>query len=850
MTNRAQRNLVSSPAARERVPDRAGEGGECRTELCRPNSQINRPHPNPLPHCGRGGRTGVRYASPKKYLAALFGVCAALCAAASPSTFDAIRTAHTPSDRLILDRNGATIQRVRVDDKVRRSAWTSLDEISPALIDAVLTSEDKRFFDHGGVDLRAAAAAAISNLRGGATTRGASSISMQVAAAMDVSLARASDGRTAAQKIDQAQAAWALEATWSKQQILETYLNTIYFRGEIQGIGAAADVLFGKSPHGLNAAESALLAALIRAPQAARATVERRACDVLKTLDARGDCGQLAFAMDRWGSAAVMRNEGESIAPHVTRYLPSPPAGEAANSMSPPASGERGKLANGKNLARLGSSPLTLTLSREGGGDRTARTVTSTIDRDLQLAARDAIAKHLQQLSGRNAHDAAVVVIDNATGEVLAYVGSSGRLSAAGEVDAARAPRQAGSTLKPFIYGLGLEKNLFTAATLLDDAPFSVDVGGGAYTPQNYAHEYVGPVSVRTALASSLNVPAIRALTLVGVAPGHALLRRAGLTTLVDDPDHYGFSLALGSADVSLLELTNAYRAIANGGVVSSVQFTKCEGNCRSDLSRPTVVPASAGSQQAAPTKESKRIFSESTAWIITDVLSDRGARYVTFGFDNPLALSHWAAVKTGTSKDMRDNWTIGFNTRVTVGVWVGNASGAPMHNVTGITGAGPIWADVMEAAALRLGAGRTGAPPANLLKRHIQFASSEGHVEASRDEWFLRGTEPASTRIAARSESSAGARIVMPTDGTIIALDPDIPAVNQRVQLKSGDAVRAGCWTVNGEPLGCSPAPVAWFPVAGNAVIKLTDADGRELDRVAVVVRGARLATERAAAR
>ena len=795
MTNRAQRNLVSSPAARERVPDRAGEGGECRTELCRPNSQINRPHPNPLPHCGRGGRTGVRYASPKKYLAALFGVCAALCAAASPSTFDAIRTAHTPSDRLILDRNGATIQRVRVDDKVRRSAWTSLDEISPALIDAVLTSEDKRFFDHGGVDLRAAAAAAISNLRGGATTRGASSISMQVAAAMDVSLARASDGRTAAQKIDQAQAAWALEGTWSKQQILETYLNTIYFRGEIQGVGAAADVLFGKSPHGLNAAESALLAALIRAPQAPRATVERRACDVLKTLDARGDCGQLAFAMDRWGSAAVMRNEGESIAPHVARYLP-------------------------------------------------PRAVNTSIDRDLQLAARDAIAKHLQQLSGRNAQDAAVVMIDNATGEVLAYVGSSGRLSAAGEVDAARAPRQAGSTLKPFIYGLGLEKNLFTAATLLDDAPFSVDVGGGAYTPQNYAHEYVGPVSVRTALASSLNVPAIRALTLVGVAPAHALLRRAGLTTLVDDPDHYGFSLALGSADVSLLELTNAYRAIANGGMASVAQFAPCDFHCRSDLSRPTVAASSTVSRQAASTNANKRLFSESTAWIITDILSDRGARYVTFGFDNPLALSHWAAVKTGTSKDMRDNWTIGFNTRVTVGVWVGSASGAPMHNVTGITGAGPIWADVMEAAAAKLGAGRPSAAPANMMKRHIQFASNDGHVEAGRDEWFLRGTEPASAMIAARETSSAGARIVVPTDGTIIALDPDIPAANQRVQFKSGDAASAGCWTVNGVHLGCSAAPVAWSPKAGNAVVKLLDPEGRELDRVIVVVRGALLST------
>ncbi len=756
-----------------------------------------RPSPT-FPRWGRGQSAWIRGFVG---IATIWTTC---CFATTPVAFETIRSAYAPSNRLILDRNGSTIQRIRVDDKVRRSLWTLLDEISPALIDAVLTSEDKRFFDHGGVDLRAAAAAAISNLRGSATTRGASSISMQVAAVMDKSLTRASDGRTVEQKIDQAQAAWALERAWNKQQILEAYLNTIFFRGEIQGIGAAADVLFGKSPHGLNAAESALLAALIRAPQAPRATVERRACDVLKSLDAKGDCGQLAFAMDRWGSAAVIRDEGESIAPHVARYL--------------------------STLAKTTSAATTL-------------------DRDLQLAARDAIAKHLQQLSGRNAQDAAVVVIDNATGEVLAYVGSSGRLSAAGEVDAARAPRQAGSTLKPFIYGLGLEKNLFTAATLLDDAPFSVDVGGGAYTPQNYAHEYVGPVSVRTALASSLNVPAIRALTLVGVAPSHALLRRAGLTTLVDDPDHYGFSLALGSADVSLIELTNAYRAIANGGVFSSFLFAPCGSTCRSGAAATLPASHELGRGGAAPTSAKKRLFSESTAWIITDILSDRGARYVTFGFDNPLALSHWAAVKTGTSKDMRDNWTIGFNTRVTVGVWVGNASGAPMHNVTGITGAGPIWADVMEAAATKLGAGRPATPPATLLKRHIQFVSSDGHVEASRDEWFVRGTEPASTLIAARNASGAGARIVMPTDGTIIALDPDIPAANQRVQLKSGDVARARCWTVNDDRLGCSDAPVAWSPTAGNAVIKLTDADGKELDRVSVIVRGALLLADRATA-
>ncbi len=754
---------------------------------------------------------------------------------ATPPTFESIKSTHTASDHLILDRNQQPLQRIRIDNKVRRNEWTRLDDISPALVDAVLASEDKRFFDHGGVDLRAAASAAISNLSSGKTQRGASSISMQVAATFDASLARGGDGRTMTQKFDQAQAAWDLERAWSKQQILEAYLNRIFFRGELQGVGAASEHLFGKASHGLNAVESAILAALIRAPQAQRVVVERRACELLQAASRGDECPRIAYAMDQWSSASVLRGESENLAPHVVKYLQVPPPSRGRLGggwvSSPTSAGTSAAAANHPHP----SPPL------EGEGNYQYQT---TIDRDLQIAARDAINKHLQALAGRNAQDAAVVVIDNATGDVLAYVGSSGRLSQAGEVDAARSPRQAGSTLKPFIYALGFEKNLLTPATLLDDSPFSVDVGGGAYTPQNYANEYIGPVSVRTALASSLNVPAIRALTLVGVAPTHATLKRAGLTTLVNDPDHYGFSLALGSADVTLTELTNAYRAIANGGVASPIQFKVCDANCRN--SSPRIVSETRISRQAALTVENKigntRLFSESTAWLITHILADRGARYQTFGFDNPLALSHWAAVKTGTSKDMRDNWTIGFNTRVTVGVWVGNASGAPMHNVSGVSGAGPIWSDVMEAAARKYGAGRPSTMPANVVKRPIQFASNADRIEASRDEYFIRGTEPHSALIAAREATSAGTRIVSPTDGTIIAVDPDIPESHQRITLKSGDAKQANCWEVGGQSIGCSETPLAWSPRSATTdvvTIRLLDKNGEERDRIAITIRG-----------
>ncbi|MFN3630271.1 MAG: penicillin-binding transpeptidase domain-containing protein, partial [Casimicrobiaceae bacterium] len=450
-----------------------------------------------------------------------------------------------------------------------------------------------------------------------------------------------------------------------------------------------------------------------------------------------------------------------------------------------------------------------------------------------------AVRRHLVKLADRNAHDAAVVVLDNASGEVLAYVGSSGALSEAGAVDAARAPRQAGSTLKPFIYGLAIEKKLVTAATLLDDAPLAVDVGGGTYAPQNYAEDYVGPVSVRTALASSLNIPAIRALSLVGVAPVHRLLREAGLSTLVADPEHYGHSLALGSADVTLLDLTNAYRALAQGGLVSPVRWRPEEA---AGTQREALHHVASG-MQSFP----RRVLSPAAAWIVGDILADRGARYLTFGFDNPLAVNHWAAVKTGTSKDMRDNWAIGWNARVTVGVWVGNAQGHPMHGVTGISGAGPIWAEVIEAAAARYGAGPPPAAPAEVVFAAVGQAGP-GAVQATararpRREAFLAGTVPAHGIVAAREASEVGARIISPVDGTIIALDPDLPEAHERVPLVASAPALANCFRLDTLParsalLGCAER-VLWRPEPGEHALVLLDAEGRERDRIRLIVRG-----------
>ncbi len=269
--------------------------------------------------------------------------------------------------------------------------------------------------------------------------------------------------------------------------------------------------------------------------------------------------------------------------------------------------------------------------------------IASTLDASVQSAARTALRMRLAELNGRNVEDGAVIVLDNATGEVLAYVGSSGDLSQAAAVDGVTALRQAGSTLKPLLYGLAIEEGRLTAASILDDSPVQLKTDTGLYIPRNYAKTYRGAVSVRASLAGSLNVPAVRTLVMVGPDRFTERLRAAGMDTVTEAGDYYGFSLALGSADVTLLTLTNAYRTLANGGVWSETR-----------LMRNAPPPATA----------SRRAMSAAASYIVADILSDRAARAAAFGLDNPLDTPFWSAVKTGTSKDMRDNWTIGFSSR------------------------------------------------------------------------------------------------------------------------------------------------------------------------------------------
>lgn len=733
---------------------------------------------------------------------AIFLIAACAGSTWAAATFNEIKAAYTPSDTLILDRHGEVLHRLRTDATVRRGQWVALADVSPALRTALVLSEDKRFFEHSGVDWQAVSAAAWANLWN-TKTRGASTLTMQLAGLMDEDLKRGAGGRTVLQKIGQTVSAQRLERQWRKDQILEAYLNLVPLKGELVGVDALSRTLFGKAAHGLDAREAAITAALVRAPNARSAVVAQRACQVLKAIQASttaADCTEL----DLFTLAMFQRrgyDPSEGVAPHVARQV--------------------------VKAAQNGTRPIRSTLR-------------TSLSAPLQRFALQTLQQHLRELAGRHVEDGALVVLDNATGEVLAWVGSSGALSAAAEVDGVTALRQPGSTLKPFLYAQAIAERRITAASLLDDSGTQLQTGSGLYIPQNYDRQFKGWVSARTALAASLNVPAVRTLVMVSPDAFHKQLLALGLP-LNETGDYYGYSLALGSAEVSLLALTNAYRALANGGRLSPTTLA------------PSALPR-AGQKKVA-SAVAPVVLNPGAAFIVGNILSDPLARARTFGTDSVLATRFWTAVKTGTSKDMRDNWAMGFSERYTVGVWVGNASGAPMWDVSGTSGAAPIWADVMKHLHQTLPS-HAPQPPAGVVQASVQFSmphSPTEPAEAARQEWFLRGTEQTSfainSEVAHASKTGATgpkglkntaptlARITNPTTGTIIALDPDIPPRHQRVRfMAEGRNLR---WVMDGKVFAKGPV-APWLPWPGRHVVQITNERGEVLDEVRLEVRGA----------
>ena len=681
-------------------------------------------------------------------------ICDFLLLAPAMPSFQAVRAAHQSSEAVLLDRNNEVIHVLRGDPRGRRLAWMGLPDISPVLKKALITAEDRRFSRHRGVDWQALGSAVFGRITGKAS-RGASTITMQLASQLDRELHPRGLRRSWAQKWRQMKAAMSLERTWTKDEILEAYLNLITFSGELQGIAAASRGIFDKEPSGLDVNESLVLAVLIPSARTAKGRIVRKACAVGSALDVPFSAPAIRDIVEaRIGRPYVIRHQ-IALAPHVARRL------------------------------------------LNGGVRRAA----CTLDKELQARASEILIQGLEALQGRNVHDGALLVVDNATGEILAYAGNTGPSSSARYVDGVLALRQAGSTLKPFLYGFALERRILTASSIVEDAPLKIMAPTGMYQPEDYSGEYLGHVSVRTALASSLNTPAVRTLMVLGVEPFMDRLRALGFTGMREDPGYYGYSLALGTVDISLFDLVQAYTALANNGAFRPLTLKKGSNS-----------PARQG-------------LSPQAAFIVSDILSDRESRSATFGLENHLSTRYWTAVKTGTSKDMRDNWCVGYSRKFTVGVWVGNFSGEPMWNVTGVTGAAPVWMDVMDLLH-RSTASNPPTPPQGLVRKETRFLIRE----RPRMEWYLAGTEPGAP--VAPALAHARKAITYPPDGASIALDPDIPGANQAVCFRAEPRARSYQWLLNGKRIGTG-AQLLWRPVTGRHTLAIAGPDSTLLDCV-----------------
>jgi membrane peptidoglycan carboxypeptidase len=584
------------------------------------------------------------------------------------------------------------------------------------------------------VDLVGIARALWINLTGGEVLAGGSTLTQQVARNMLLDPQERAE-RTLTRKLRESILAWRLSQAYTKDQILELYLNQTYYGHITYGVETAAQTFFGKSARELDLAEAALIAGLPQAPSLydpllyPEAAQERQAV----VLDLMAKQGYLSTEEARLAKGEPLQFAGTAFpieAPHFVFYV--------------------------WNLLEQRYAPEVL---------YAGLVVTTTLDLDLTRAAEDIVRYRLKRIADdpdgpdHNATNAALAALDPRSGQVLAMVGSPDYFDApiSGAINMAVAPRQPGSAIKPITYaaafspencpltpaplspaegggeGMGARSCPWTAATMILDVRTAfITKEGFSYVPQNYDRAFHGPVSARDALAGSLNLPAVVALDHIGLPTMIRLAGRMGLTTL-SDADRFGLALTLGGGEVRLLDLTGAFAAFANGGrrvEPAAILEVRDSGGALIEQWHPHT---------------GERVLDERVAYLITDILADNNARAATFGFNSILQIGRPAAVKTGTTTDYRDNWTMGYTPELVTGVWVGNADNSPMVNLSGVAGAGPIWHDFMR-AALEGKPQAQFSQPAGLVRAEVCLPSGllpTPLCQRTRTELFIEGTAP-----------------------------------------------------------------------------------------------------------
>jgi penicillin-binding protein 1C len=563
----------------------------------------------------------------------------------------------------VYDRNGALL--AELSDEGRRT-WVPLERISPHLIDATIATEDATFYQNTGIDPLRIAGAALQNMQEGEVVSGASTITMQLARNLFLPPEARFD-QTVDRKTLEAALAQELTALYSKDELLEMYLNLLNYGQLAYGPEAAAQVYFGKSAADLTTGEATLLAGIPQQPanlnpyedfEAARAR-QRVVLDLLARHEyLTVEEGDVIFAEE-----ITLAGDPGALpvqAPHFVQYL------------------------------------IDTIDSQYGAGftRRAGWNIYTTLDLSMQNLAQETVTAKVAQL--RPTYDlsnAALVAMKPASGEILVMVGSADFADEAisGQVNVAVSPRQPGSAIKPVLYAAALDQEAISPATVIWDTPveYEADAGGGEtelYDPQNYDEKFHGPVTVRSALANSYNVPAVKLLDAFGVEEMLTQAQAMGIRSLTRGTDWYGLSLTLGGGELTLLDLTTAFHTLASDGrYLPAIPIRLIADNLGQRVDFELVT-------------EPTQVVSPGTAFQVTDILSDNAARTPAFGANSPLVLSRPAAVKTGTTSDWRDNWTVGYTRNLVTGVWAGNSDGRPMRNASGVTGAAPIWNAFMEA--------------------------------------------------------------------------------------------------------------------------------------------------------
>lgn len=647
----------------------------------------------------------------------------------------------------VLTREGVILNRSYVQpwnthDRV------ALHDVPPLLRAAFIHAEDGAFHSHRGVDWLARAAAALANLRAGRVVRGASTISEQ-----SVRMIWPRPRSVWSRWLEGFDAA-RLERRFGKHAVLEFYLNQVPYAANRRGVSQAARHYFDRDLDTLSSAEMLTLAVLVRAPS---------------RLDPWHDPAAAVPAVQRL--AARLRASGHL---HGEAIAPAPPA------LTRPA------------LELRAPQLLRRVLAHAPPG--AARLVT-TVDADTQRTAQAILQERVRTLAPDGVRHAALLVADHRDGSIRAWAVASAPGVAATRLDAVSTARQPGSTLKPFVYALALEAG-WSAATMIDDAPFAQSVGNGQHAYRNYSRVHHGAVSVREALGNSLNVPAVKALAFVGAGTLLERLQRLGMRSLHRHADVYGDGLALGNGEVSLHELVEAYAALANGGAWRPLRLLETQ-----------------------PIAAQRQVLDRGASTIIADILADADARTLEFGSAGVLSLPIPTAVKTGTSSDHHDAWAIGFDHRHVVGVWMGSLERRAMHRVSGASGP----ALVMRGVFARLNRDGGGAPlPRHVALERRSVCADDGDApradcRRTREEWFL----PARTPLPPASASAApGVRIRQPASGLMLALDPRLPPAAQRLRFSLAPTAQVARvdWFVDGAQVAQSAGHDWLWPLVRGA--------------------------------